>query len=273
VVLCDEGFSRIQCYPSSLSKNEGALLFSSIHGIKDTGTIIYASCFWFVLLHTTRRNSMTKVFNSCFTPSSFIQDHILRDGRITQPEESPAEMVERVVEAIYREELHFSEEKTAQMFAEQVGTLMDNESIVFSTPVMTNAGRKDVARPLSACTVPPINLRSDIEMIRNQIDTYHQEAMGTGFNFDDTNDPVAMLLFLNDIAVKGSENGKEDRPVGNMGICGIDHPRIVEFITSKMLRREHLWKFNISVNTPESFWIAVRENSLWTLKNGDTIHA
>jgi ribonucleoside-diphosphate reductase alpha chain len=217
--------------------------------------------------------NMPKIYSSTFSPSSFVQDEILAKGNITMKDETPAQMVERVVAALYHEELRFSQGESARIFAESLGMLMDAGDIVFSTPIMTNAGRGDVNYPLSACTVPPINLHADLNSVRMQVDTYHQEAMGTGFNFYDTKDPVATLIFLNQIALEGSRSGKEARPVGNMGICGIDHPRIVEFITAKMLRHDMPWKFNISINTPESFWLAVTENKLWTLRNGSTLYA
>ncbi len=214
-----------------------------------------------------------KPYQSSFHPSNFVREEILKKGCITEKNETPAEMIERVVSALYSTEQLFSGNVSAKKFAESIGHLMDEEKIVFSTPVMTNANRSEFYRPLSACTVPPISLRGDLSKIREMVNTYHQEAIGTGFNLDEVDDPVSTLLFLNEIAVKGADSGKENRPVGNMGILSIDHPRIVEFITSKQARRDMLWKFNISVNTPESFWHAVENDASWTLRNGDVVYA
>lgn len=214
-----------------------------------------------------------KPYLSNFSPNLFVNEQILKKGRIVALDESPSEMVERVVSALYRVEASLSDNARAKRFAESIGILMDERKIVFSTPVMTNAGRTEFNRPLSACTVPPLSLRGDLVRIREMVNSYHQEAMGTGFNFDEVDDPVSLLLFLNNLAVQGAASSKEDRPVGNMGICSIDHPRIVEFITSKQTRRDMLWKFNISVNTPESFWLAVQNDTLWRLRNGDAVYA
>ena len=150
-------------------------------------------------------------------------------------------------------ELRFTTSARAIHFSDRIGSLMDAGYVVFSTPILTNAGRQEFHRPLSACTVPPVQLRGDLSAVTRMVNTYHREAMGTGFNFDETTDPVATLLFLNDVAVTGASNGTEDRPVGNMGVCSIYHPRIVEFIQAKALRRDIPWKFNISVNTPPPF--------------------
>ena len=182
-------------------------------------------------------------------------------------------MVTRVVGAIYDSELQFNKSKDAGIFADSIGALMDTGQIVFSTPIMTNAGRTDFRRPLSACTVPPVNLNGDWTKIRKLVDTYHQEAMGTGFNFDMVDDPVEVLLKLNEIAIAGSQSGNEDRPVGNMGICTIDHPRIASFVVAKSLRRNIDWKFNISVDTPELFWIAAASGSQLHLRDGSAISA
>jgi len=214
-----------------------------------------------------------KLYQSSFLPSDFVREEILKKGRITAEKESPAEMIERVARALHATERSFSSINESKKFMDSVGHLMDQGKIVFSTPVLTNAHRTEFNRPLSACTVPPISLRGDLLKIREMVNTYHQEAIGTGFNLDEVDDPVATLLFLNDIAVKGVESSKEDRPVGNMAILSIDHPHIVDFITTKQTRRSMLWKFNISVNTPESFWLAVENDTQWMLRNGDIVYA
>ena len=216
---------------------------------------------------------MEHIYNSAFSPSIFIQKRILLDGRICAKDETPQQMVARVVGAIYDAELQFSESSAAEVFADSIGELMDTGQIVFSTPIMTNAGRNDFRRPLSACTVPPVNLNGDWTKIRKLVDTYHQEAMGTGFNFDMVDDPVEVLLKLNEIAIAGSQSGNEDRPVGNMGICTIDHPRIASFVVAKSLRRHSDWKFNISVDTPELFWMAAASGSQLHLRDGGAISA
>ncbi len=214
-----------------------------------------------------------KPYKSSFSPNNFVREEILKKGRIAARDEAPTEMIERVVSVLYSAVRAFSGIAGVKQFAESIGRLMDERKIVFSTPVMTNAGRTEFHRPLSACTVPPISLRGDLSKVRKVIDAYHREAIGTGFNLDEIDDPVSTLLFLNEIAVKGADSGKEDRPVGNIGILSIDHPRIVEFIASKQMRRDMLWKFNISVNTPESFWLAVENDTRWTLRNGDVVYA
>lgn len=215
---------------------------------------------------------MGYLYNSNFSPSKYVYRRILLDGRICAPNETATQMVSRVVGAIYQAELGFVSQK-ATAFADDIGGLLDAGKVVFSTPIMTNAGRPEFNRPLSACTVPPVNLNGDWDKIKMMIDTYHEEAMGTGFSFDSVKDPVEVLLRLNEIAVAGSRSGNEDRPVGNMGVCSIDHPQIANFVVAKSLRRNIDWKFNISVDTPELFWLSAASGSQWLLRDGSLVSA
>lgn len=212
------------------------------------------------------------LYTSSFCPSQTGM-LILERGHILAEGETPELMINRVVNDIAQVERKFlTSDEEIRIFAYQLGCLMDEKKIVFSTPIMTNAFREE-KKPLSACTVPKIDLRKDLDSVKRIIDSYHQDAMGTGFNLSDTDDPVASLLYLNEVAVNGSKSGKEDRPVGNIAICRVDHPRILEFVSSKKNNPNIEWKFNISVDTPKEFWEAVENDNDWILSDGQTISA
>jgi ribonucleoside-diphosphate reductase alpha chain len=216
-------------------------------------------------------NSET-LYNSSFQPSQ-LGISVLEKGKILMSGENPSLMIERVVNEIAGAENIFSTDATEiKHFASQLGDFLDQEKIVFSTPIMTNASRVE-NKPLSACTVPRVDLKKDLNQVKKIIDSYHQDAMGTGFNLTEVDNPVAILLYLNEVAISGAKSGKEDRPVGNIAICKIDHPKIIDFILSKKANPNIDWKFNISIDTPQEFWDAVKNNSQWTLKNGQTIPA
>ena len=212
------------------------------------------------------------LYNSTFRPSQ-LGISVLEKGKILMEGETPSLMIERIVNDIAgAESFFFTETQEIKEFAFQLGDLMDQGKIVFSTPIMTNAFRAE-KKPLSACTVPNVDLRKDLGKAKKIIDSYHQDAMGTGFNLSDVDDPVNVLIYLNKIAISGSKSGKENRPVGNIAICKIDHPKIIDFIFSKKSNPNIDWKFNISIDTPQEFWNAVKNDSLWTLKNGKTLPA
>lgn len=144
---------------------------------------------------------------------------------------------------------------------------------MLSTPILTNAGRFNY--PLSACSVPPIHLMSDLQCLKQYVDNYHQQGMGTGFDFSKMEDPVQVMRYLNDVAYEGSISGKELRPVGNMGTLSVYHPKIMEFIHVKVGaddRDEH-WIFNISVTVDDLFMEAVTSNSEYLLFDGSALNA
>jgi ribonucleoside-diphosphate reductase alpha chain len=191
------------------------------------------------------------VYRSTFATSPHIEAY-LHTGRMISEHENAQDMVTRIVAALATADARFDPDGV-QAFAERLGWALDTKRIVFSTPIMTNAGRHP-DRPLSACAVPPVDLRGDLAKVKTVVDDYHRAGMGTGFALDDLDDPVAVLCYLNDVAVAGAASGAEDRPVGNMAILSLAHPRAAEFIDCKVgadLRGEQ-WKFNISLHVTDA---------------------
>ena len=210
---------------------------------------------------------MKKVLiKSNFLPSKLALK-ILREGKILQKNETAEEMIKRVVNLIVEIEKKYNNDNSKiESFANELINLLDQKKIIFSTPILTNAGTSK-KRPLSACTVPPVNLMEDLSKIKKTINTYHEEGLGTGFNFDNLEDPLAMLHYLNQVALEGAASGKEDRPVGNIALLSVDHPKIKEFIKAKPESNNN-WKFNISINITDDFMSAYYNNQDFYLKNG-----
>ncbi|MFB8276965.1 ribonucleotide reductase N-terminal alpha domain-containing protein [Nocardia colli] len=209
-----------------------------------------------------------------FMPSARAE-RVLRLGRIISVDETPSEMVQRVTDALARQETEFSGQRSGTQFAEAFAAALAVKEIVMSTPVMTNAGRYH-DRPLTACAVPTVDfdpVRS--RQLKQEIIRLHEQGMGTGFNLDETDDPVATLRFLNDVAVEGAGNGREDRPVGNMAILSVRHPKIFEFIAAKTDTESDRtdWKFNISVDLDRGFMDAMEHGRPIELRNGRQVDA
>ncbi|WP_018685399.1 hypothetical protein [Actinokineospora enzanensis] len=202
-------------------------------------------------------------------PSCPATDDYLRAGRIIDPHETARDMNTRIVVALARADAGF-DPAGAQVFADRLGWALDTGRIVFSTPIMTNAGRYP-DRPLAACAVPPVDLRGDLAQVKTIVDDYHRAGMGTGFTLDEVSDPVGTLRYLNDIAVTGAASGTEDRPVGNMAILSLAHPAAGEFIGCKVDADTlgEQWKFNISLHVTDADMLAAittdgRERELLT---------
>jgi len=210
---------------------------------------------------------------SRFIPSSNAK-RILTEGNIFAPGESGASMIERVVRKIFEPEKKFG---TDAGKIEKLQTLftyyLDNRYCIMSTPVMTNAGRY-AKKPLSACAVPAVSFNkkrhSDVKKIINR---FHSDGMGTGFNLNECEDPTATLDYLNAIAVEGAQSGREDRPVGNMAVLSVHHPRIKEFIISKANPGKASWKFNISIDASKSFIEALKKDNTYRLWDNSRLKA
>ena len=128
-------------------------------------------------------------------------------------------------------------------------TFLSDFSIVLSTPIYTNIARHNTSKPLSACSVPPIDFKMHKNKLMNLIKNYHVSGMGTGFNFDSAEDPCQFLLMFNQFALDEVSQGLIERPVGNMGILSINHPKIREFAKIKYKTKGKFeWKFNLSID-------------------------
>ncbi len=205
-----------------------------------------------------------------FTPSKKAEK-IMRDGDILAEEETPTEMLERVAGILPEIEKEFgADTEDAIDFSQKMLELFLERKIVPSTPIMTNAGRFN-ERPLSACSVPPVDLNNDFSEIKDKVDTYHEEGMGTGFALDKAQNPIEVLLDLQEIARTGLERDEQHRPVGNMGIMKVDNPAIKEFVKIKHENPQIDWKFNLSVNMSDEFMEAYRNGESFELRNGDEI--
>lgn len=206
------------------------------------------------------------------TPSAV---RVLRSGRIIDSTETPHQMIERVVDTIGHAEIQFgASKKEIKRFMAELGDLLDHKKGVMSTPVMTNAGRYK-EKPLTACTVPPVDLRENLLKVREIVDQFHADGMGTGFNLDETDKPADTLRYLNQVAVDGANSGREDRPVGNMAIISVNHPDVEQIINIKRGadQKGEEWKFNISINVSNVFMKAAKLGTPFQLADGKTVNA
>lgn len=193
----------------------------------------------------------------------------LTDGRILHEGETPEDMLGRIVGMFASMEVSLGGDPG---LARDLADHLYRKRFVPSTPILMNAGRP-VQRPLSACCVPPVSLKSPLHQIKAVIDQYHEDGMGTGFDLNEVDDPVSMVLYLNDVAVEGLARGNQRRPVGNMGVLRVSHSRIREFVRLKRDRGDVDWKFNLSVDVSDEFMRLVREGGQLQLDDGTRVSA
>ncbi len=200
---------------------------------------------------------------------------VMKEWKILDNWESPEGMVERLVKSIGMIEKKFwSDDIQIERFKNTVAELIFEKIFVPSTPIMTNFG-KATEKPLSACTVPPINLREDMSKIKETVDHLHMQWMGTWFNFDEIENPITMLKYLNTIAIELEESGNQDRPVGNMWIMSVYNKNILDFINIKKDADSQHEKrnFNLSVSIDDEFMNKLEHNENITLTDWTRIKA
>ncbi len=206
-----------------------------------------------------------------------------RGSESEEAAETPHDMFLRVAEAVAAPEAGYAkhgQDGEVQALAERFYDRMTHLEFLPNSPTLMNAGR-DLGQ-LAACFVVPVeDSTAGIFRAIQWAAEIQKTGGGTGFSFSAlrpagdrvestgglASGPVAFMRVFDSATAAIKQGGV--RRGANMGILGVDHPDILDFIGIKLDATE-MRNFNLSVAVTEEFMAAVERGAAYTLTNPRT---
>jgi len=195
-----------------------------------------------------------------------------KKGRV---KETPEQMFKRVAHHIARAEKKYGDASNVKKMEAIFYSIMRQFKFLPNSPTLMNAGRR--LGQLAACFVLPVedSMEGIFDSLKNAA-LIHKSGGGTGFSFSRlrpkasrvgttggvASGPVSFMKIFNTATEQVKQGGT--RRGANMAILRVDHPDIMEFISSKTNNNE-LNNFNISVGVTDRFMEAVENEENYDL--------
>lgn len=214
-----------------------------------------------------------------FNAVSVLERRYLLKNENGQVIETPSQMFHRIAEAVASAEAKHDPDKVTQN-ENEFYEIMSKLEFLPNSPTIMNAGTK--IGQLSACYVLPVpdSIYGIFNTVRDMA-IIHQSGGGTGFSFSQlrpkgdfvgstggvASGPLSFMRVFDTSTDVIKQGGR--RRGANMAIIKVDHPDIIEFITSKE-KEGFLTNFNLSVAITDSFMKAVEKDTDFELVNPRT---
>jgi len=210
-----------------------------------------------------------------------LERRYLRKDEKGETFETPEEMFERVAGYIADVDVRLDPsadpEERKSVYLDMISSLR----FLPNSPTLMNAGTSE--GQLSACFVIPVG--DSIKEIFGAVALMaeiHQSGGGTGFSFSKLRPksdlvgttggvaagPVAFMEIFDKATDVVKQGGR--RRGANMGVLGVDHPDVLEFIRAKRGPRKRLANFNLSVALTDGFMHALERGEDYPLVNPRT---
>lgn len=204
-----------------------------------------------------------------YTPDSEV---LMRKRGILKEDETIENALQRTLDSLTEMDTQLNDGIEDRQFADLSTKLVNEGVICFGTPILTNAGREGAIT--AACTVLPIIMRDghpDIKKFHSDSYAALDQAVGTGYDLSDVDEPAATLIELNAALDQINTHLLEQnqRPVASMATLRADHPGVIDFVKAKREVDFMKWRFNISLFVTEELFVAAEAGRPWALRDAE----